>query len=400
MNIDEQIRVSTDIDPFARSFLTSPYAKHAELRALAPVVWFERYGVWGAARFAEVKTALADWQTFCSGRGVGIVDTDKATPWRPRSIILEQDPPIHTRTRTVLTRVLSPRAIQTLRETMTQFAAELVDKLVEQREIDGVIDLAEAFPLRVFPDAVGLTRENRQLILEYSNMAFNGYGPPNDVFEESVVNIDAVLAWVTENCRREALAPGGFGAQIFDAVDAGELSEEEAQLLIRSFLTAGVDTTVNGMGNSLYCFARYPEQWEKLRSDRSGVRAAFDEVVRLESPVQTFFRTVTKDVELGGRPLREGDKIILFLGAANRDERQFANPDVFDISRRPTGHVAFGHGIHGCVGQSLARLETEIVLTALLDRVERFEITGEPVARPNNTLKGLASLPMRITPAH
>jgi cytochrome P450 len=199
-------------------------------------------------------------------------------------------------------------------------------------------------------------------------------------------------------CSRAALAPGGLGMQIFDAVDAGELTEDEAGMLVRSFLSAGIDTTVYGLGNALYCMARYPEQWQVLRANPNLIRSAFEEVLRFEAPVQTFFRTTTKPVEVGGVQLGDGEKVLLFLAAANRDPRRWERPDTFDVSRRAAGHMTFGTGIHGCVGQAVARLETEAILTALAKRVESLELTAEPTRRLNNTLRGFDTLPLRIVP--
>jgi 4-methoxybenzoate monooxygenase (O-demethylating) len=165
-------------------------------------------------------------------------------------------------------------------------------------------------------------------------------------------------------------------------------------------LTAGVDTTVNGIGAALYALARYPQQWEKMRADPKRLaKAAFEEAVRFESPVQTFFRTTSRATELGGVQLEEGRKILLFLGAANRDPRQWQNPDEYDIERKVLGHVGFGAGIHVCVGQLLARLEGEVVLQALAKQVSRIEFAGEPERRFNNTLRGLKRLPLRFVPA-
>jgi cytochrome P450 len=164
-------------------------------------------------------------------------------------------------------------------------------------------------------------------------------------------------------------------------------------------LTAGVDTTVNGIGASLYALARFPEQWDKVRADPTRLaKAAFEEAIRFESPVQTFFRTTTCATELGGVRLEEGKKILLFLGAANRDPRQWQKPDEYDIERKVLGHVGFGAGIHVCVGQLLARLEGEVVIQALAKRVKRIELIGEPERRFNNTLRGLKRLPLHLVP--
>jgi cytochrome P450 len=389
--------VST-VDPFSHAFLREPYPHHEALREAGPVVWLAQYGIWAMARHQEVRDALTDWQTYCSSAGVGLSDFRKEPPWRPPSIILEADPPLHTRTRAVLTRILSPAAINILRTTFEREAELLVARLVEQREFNGVADLAEAYPLKVFPDAVGISQAGRENLLPYGSMVFNSFGPRNDLFDRAMANAGPVRDWIMSNCSRAALAPGGLGMQIFEAVDAGELAEDEAGMLVRSFLSAGIDTTVYGLGNALHCFAIYPEQWTIVRQNPKLIRGAFEEVLRFEAPVQSFFRTTTRDIDVDGVRLGDGEKVLLLFAAANRDPRRWDRPDTFDVRRRATGHMTFGTGIHGCVGQAVARLESEAIFGALAKRVTSFELTGEPQRRLNNTLRGLDTLPLRIVP--
>src|SRR5258708_7959252 len=386
------------IDPFSHAFLDNPYPHHESLRETGAVVWLEQYGVWTMARHQEVRGALTDWQTYCSGAGVGLSDFRKEPPWRPPSIILEADPPLHTRTRAVLTRILSPGAIKVLRDTFEREAELLVARLVERREFDGIADLAEAYPLKVFPNAVGISEEGRENLLPYGNMVFNSFGPRNDLFNAAMANAGPVREWIMSKCSREELKPGGLGMQIFAAVDSGELSEDEAGMLVRSFLSAGIDTTVYGLGNALYCLARYPAQWQALRENPALIRGAFEEVLRFEAPVQSFFRTTTRAIDVSGVRLGEGEKVLLLFAAANRDPRRWDRPDTFDVKRRATGHMTFGTGIHGCVGQAVARLETEAILGALARRVTTFEMTAEPTRRLNNTLRGFDTLPLCVVP--
>ena len=400
MSIDTMIdRPVSAIDPFSHAFLNDPYPHHEAMREAGPVVWLEQYDIWAMARHQEVRDALTDWETYCSGAGVGLSDFRKEPPWRPPSIILEADPPLHTRTRAVLTRILSPAAINILRETFAREADALVDRLVEGCEFDGIADLAEAYPLKVFPDAVGISEQGRENLLPYGSMVFNSFGPRNDLFNKAMANAGPVRDWIMSKCSRAALAQDGLGMKIFNAVDAGELSEDEAGMLVRSFLSAGVDTTVYGLGNALYCFASNPAQWATLRENPNLIRGSFEEVLRFEAPVQTFFRTTTKAVDVGGVHIGDGEKVLLFLAAANRDPRRWDRPDSFDVRRRATGHMTFGTGIHGCVGQAVARLESEAIFGALAKRVAAFEITGKVERRLNNTLRGLDTLPLRITPA-
>ncbi len=386
-----------DFDPFSRGFLQDPFPDHARLRDAGPVAWLKRYGVYAVGRHAEVRTALQDWEAFSSAAGVGLADFRREKPWRLPSLVLETDPPLHGRSRRVLSRVLSAGAVNALRTRFQRDANEMVAALIARGTFDAVPDLAEAYPLQVFPDAVGMPRENRRHLLPYGNMVFNSFGPRNAFFEDAVLDAARVLEWVQVQSQRENLAATGFGAEIHAAVDAGELTHEEAPMVVRSLLTAGVDTTVSGLGAALFCLAAHPGQFQALRADPTLARAAFEEAVRFETPVQTFFRTTTRPVELGGAILDEGRKVLVFMGAANRDPRRWERPDEYDIRRPVAGHVGWGVGIHACVGMLLARLEGECVLTALAQQVGSIELAGEPVRRCNNTLRALASLPLRLS---
>jgi len=390
---------SSSIDPFCDAFLTDPYPFHEQLREAGAVVWLERYGIHASARHAEVQTGLTDWETFCSAAGVGLDDFRRSKPFRPPSLILEADPPLHTRSRTVLNRALSAKAMASLRAGFKDAAERLADELVKRRRVDAIADIAEAYPLGVFPAAVGLGPEGLENLLPYGTMVFNAFGPRNAHFEASMGQAAKVVGWINEQCLRENLSPDGLGATIWAAVDSGEIHAREAPLLVRSLLSAGLDTTIIGIGNGLYALASNPDQWRVLRETPALVRPAFDEVLRWESPVQTFFCTTTKSVELGGVTLPADAKILLFLAAANRDPRRWEHPERFDVARKASGHVAFGAGIHMCVGQMLARLESEMMLTALLARVARIEIVGEPVRKLNNSLRQLSRLPVELIPA-
>jgi len=401
MDITEEHIVATtaprlDLDPFSDEFLTDPYSFHEILREAGPVVWLEKYGVWAVARYQQARSVLMDWQNFISSAGVGLANFRTDTPFRPPSLLLEADPPDHTRARNILLRVMSPKVIKQIRVDFEAFAEQLMDRLVEQREIDAVKDLGEVYPVKVFPDALGLTEDGRDNLLLYGNMVFNAFGPHNRIFQEALKSYEPVRDWIMTQCRRENLRPGGFGDQIYQAAETGDITLKEAPLLVRSFLSAGVDTTVNGLGNALYALVQHPAQYAKLAADPGRAKAAFEESLRYESSVQTFFRTTNCALTFEDVDMQENQKMLVFYGAANRDPRQWTHPDVFDIDRQAVGHMAFGVGIHGCVGQTIARMEGELVLTALAKRVKRIELNGQPKRRLNNTLRALESLPLRL----
>ncbi len=388
-----------DIDPFAIDFFANPYPAQEVLREAGSVVYLDAWNVYGVARYAEVHAVLNDPVTFCSSRGVGLSDFKKEKPWRPPSLILEADPPAHTRTRAVLSKVLSPAVMKQIRGPVAAPPHAKVDELLQRRTIDAIPDLAEAYPLSVFPDAMGLRQEGREHLLAYAGVVFNAFGPPNELRQAAIERSAPHQAYVAEQCQRQNLAPGGFGACVHAFSDSGEITPNEAPLLVRSLLSAGLDTTVNGLGAAIYCLARFPDQMARLRADPSLARNAFEEAVRFESPVQTFFRTTTREVGIGGYLIGEGEKVLMFLGAANRDPRRWDEPDRYDITRKTSGHVGFGSGIHMCVGQLVARLEGEVVLAALARRGVSIEINGPVKRRYNNTLRGLESLPIIVKPA-
>ena len=393
-----------DIDPYAAENLIDPYAMHERIREAGPVVRLTPYaGLVACARHEQVHAVLNDHATFISSAGVGLTNFNLEPPFRPKSLILEADPPLHTQTRAVLSRILSPKAVTQIRAAFTAEAEALIDRCLEKstREgvIDGIHDLAQPYPLKVFPDAVGLGNDGRENLLVYGDMIFNSMGPRNELLARSAARVGPVTAWIMEHCQRANLRPGGFGDQIYQAADAGEISHEQAPMLVRSFLSAGVDTTINGLGNALFALAHHPAEYAKLHADLTLARPAFEEALRWESTAQTFFRTAARNCTIAGIAVPENTKVLCLLGAANRDPRKWPEPERYDIHRRPSGHVALGSGIHGCVGQAVARLEGEVVLTALAKRVQRIEVMGAHTRRLNNTLRALDTLPLRFIPA-
>jgi cytochrome P450 len=289
--------------------------------------------------------------------------------------------------------------LQHLREPFAKYAIATVEHVIARGRVDGVKELAEAFPLKVFPDAVGLDAEGRDNLLPYGDMVFNGFGPLNARFMASTATAGTVVPWIMAKCSRAALAPDGLGAQIYDAVNAGEATEEEAALLVRSFLSAGLDTTVAAIGSALYLLATNPGEWRKFRADPSLAKNVFEETVRIESPIQNLFRTTTREVELGGLRIPASEKVLLLLASANRDPEHWQEPDRFDITRRVQRHVGFGVGFHVCVGQLIARMEGEILLTALAQRIASIELAGPAIRRSNNAVRGFASLPLEVRAA-
>jgi cytochrome P450 len=380
-------------DPYSTECLIDPYPFHEEMREAGSVVRLEAYGVWATGRHEHVRGVLTDWRTFMSGAGVGLIDL-RVDAWRPPSLLLEADPPDHTVVRQIIERVLSSRAVKILRERFRARAETLVEGLLGAGGFDAMEELTRVFPVEAFADEIGVPEEGRENLLPYGDMVFNGQGPRNEYFHAAMQNAAEVQEWIMASCRRENLAPGGFGAQIYEAADASEITEVQAGMLVRSFLSAGLDTTVSTLGNAVHLFATNPEQWELLRANPSLARPAFEETIRLETPVQVSSRTATRYTEIGGTAIAKDDRVMIFFGAANRDSRRWENPDRFDVTRKASGHLAFGLGIQGCVGRPVARIEGEAVLEALARKVGRIELSGEPERHLNNTVRSFESLPV------
>lgn len=385
-----------EFDPYDEAVLCDPVAYYSELRARGPFVYLPQYAMLACGRYAEAKEVFSDSARFVSSRGVGLADFKHDPPWRQPSIVLEVDPPYHSKTRTVLARALSPRRVNALAAAFRQAADELVDGLLERGTFDAVTELAEVFPTTVFPRAVGLHDIDRDHLVGYGTMVFNALGPDNRLRREALAKAPDIVPWISAQCQREQLRPDGFGADIYAAADSGEINDEEAGLLVRSLLSAGIDTTISTLGNAVWCLATYPEQFAKLGHNPKLARATFEETLRFTSPVHSFCRTAAIDTEVGGIALPADSKILCVLGAANLDPRQWPDADQFDITRRASAHLAFGVGIHACVGQNVARAEGEAVLDALARKVRTIELNGEVAWRPNNAVHALAQLPITL----
>ena len=201
---------------------------------------------------------------------------------------------------------------------------------------------------------------------------------------------------MAQACLRENLSESGWGRQVYQAADEGNCAPEEAARLVRSFLTAGLDTTINGIAHLILAFTRFPDQWALLRERPELIKRAMDESLRWDSTVQTFFPTTSRAVEFAGHSIPEDSKILLFPAAANRDPRRWQKPERFDLLRASSGHVGFGHGIHQCLGQMVARQEGEVILRAMFPRIVHIRAEAEPIRRLNNTLHALYSLEVQV----
>jgi cytochrome P450 len=383
----------SDIDPFDDAVLADPYPSYRRLRDAGPVVWMRRHEVWALPRYAEVHQALRDWETFSSGAGVGLEPEFNELPGG----ILGSDPPEHDRLRRFFHATLGPRAMRTLEEQLRERADALVGRLVARRSFDAVGDLAEPFVVSVVGDLVGLPPDRRSELLANSTAGFDRFGPPNRRFHDAEAGYRRLIDYVTTVAIPGRLARGGWGAGIYLAADAGDIDPRECRSLMLVYTWPSVDTSVAAISNAVRLFARHPDQWDLVRADPDLVPAAFDEALRHDAPAQILVRATTRDINVGGIELPAGARVMLLVGSANRDERHYPQPERFDVRRQPTDHLAFGHGIHHCLGAPLARLEGHAILHALAARVARFRVDDERL-HLNNIVRRLGTLRVEVEP--
>jgi len=389
-----------DYDPFSPEVLSRGEEYDRIALAAGPVLYFPQYDLYALARHDYVRSAFLDWRGFCSGHGTGIVHTGREGNWRRQSPVLENDPPNHGRYRKILANVLTGSALAEVRTRFAPAADDLARAAVERGTFDGQRDLAEAFPLVVVPSLLGLPEEDREVMLLYSDLNFNAMGPDNALRRaaEARAREGDIAARVAMLCRRESLKPGGLGDRIYAECAAVDMSDEDAAILVRTFFSASMDTTANAVGFTLHALAQDPALWARVRADPALIRAAFDESLRHSAPSPHIGRTTTREILIDGVTIPAESKVLLMIGAADRDAQRYDDPDRFDIQRKAAPHLAFGAGIHACIGQQLAKLEAELILGALARYAGTLELAGTPTYQVNNWLRGFATLPIHAGP--
>ena len=383
-----------DVDPFSRDSVRDARAVDDRLREFGPVVRLPGEDVVMLARFEHVSPGLKDWRTFSS----------TSRPWHdPRSVrpevLLTDDPPKHTRVRAVVANALSRSALAKMAEAFRAEADAVVARLKEKvsrgEPLDAVSDLTQPFIYKVLPDLLGLQRQGREHMYTFGNMVWATMGPMNELFHEVMQDTDAVLKWADQSCERANLAPGSLGMAMYEAADRGEVSQEEAKLLVGTLLAAAADTTVLTLANTIRAFCEFPQQYELVRSEPGLIRAAFEESLRWDSPSRMAGRIAAREVEIDGYVIPAGTRCGLMFAAANRDPRQWSEPDRFDVRRSNLHSLGFGYGLHACVGRVLALLEAEALLAAVVRTVTRFEAAGEPQPWMTTIGHGPERLPLR-----
>ncbi|MCX7676729.1 MAG: cytochrome P450 [Alteraurantiacibacter sp.] len=381
-------------DIFTPDAVRNARAVDDEVREYAPAVRLHD-GTVMIARHRHVTAGLLDWKSFSS----------RSRPWHdpnsPRpEILLTDDPPRHTQVRKVIQDALSPRALERTKAVFNQAAEEFVAELRkrEGEAVDAVGEITQAFIFRVLPDVLGLPKEGREHMHGFSQMVWATMGPPGELFDEAMAHdYSAVIAWLGTACDRGAIDPDGIGAEIFRAADRGQVTMDEAKLLLQTVLSAGADTTYLTMANAIRAWALFPDQYQKLRADPRLLRNAFDESLRWDSPSRMAGRITTCDVEIDDLVVPAGTRCGLMFAAANRDPRYWDEPERYDIERDTRHSLGWGYGIHGCVGRVLAQTEAQALLGTLVREVVAIEIAGEYQPWMTTVGHGPISQPVRLT---
>jgi cytochrome P450 len=383
-----------DTDLFSRESVRDARAVDDRLRELAAVVRLPGEEVVMLARHEHVSAGLKDWKSFSS----------TSRPWHdPKSVrpelLLTDDPPKHSRVRAVVANALSPRALTHMADAFRRDARSIVAALRPRRGevIDAVSDITQPFVYKVLPDLIGLPLEGREHMYAFGNMVWATMGPMNELFHEAMQDTEAVIAWAGQCCNRENLAPGSLGMAMYEAADRGEITAQEANLLVGILLSAAADTTVLTLANTIRAFCEFPDQYRQVRSDPALIKPAFEESLRWDSPSRMAGRIAMQDVEIDGYVIPAGERCGLMFAAANRDPRRWDTPDRFDVRRNNRDNLGFGYGVHACVGRVLALLEAEALLGALIEGIEHFEAAGEPEPWMTTIGHGPIRLPINMS---
>ena len=386
--------VSSDIALFDDPVLAHPYGAYREIRDAAPAVYLPRYDVWAVARFEHVRHALRHHLLFSSAHGVGLLDAFNA-PFK--GSVQASDPPDHRALRGVLADQLAPHALGRFEADIVNRAETLVDHLVDRGHFDAVTDLARPFPLATIGDLIGLAPEARADLLSCAETYFQAGGPMNAYTQRSLLDLEAVFTFLTKEMARARLRPDGMAVTVYDAADQGRIDPGSITNLLRAFALPSIHTIASGLGSMLWLLATHPEAWYALRANPGLVASAVEESLRLETPIQMFCRVTTRDVRIGDVVVPEGRRVLLLLGAANRDPARWPDPEIFDVRRNPIDHLGFGYGIHACIGHALAKMHLRAILGALVHRATRLHLDGAPCRRINNTARAFASVPVSVT---
>lgn len=379
-------RPELTLDLYTDEAICDPHPLYRAIRDLAPAVWLPAHAVWAIGRFEDVRAALRRDDVLASGRGVGLNDAVNETPSRTT---LGSDGELHRKRRAVLMKPMMPSALREVRATIERLARELVVELASRDSFDGIADFARHLPVSVVSHLVGLPAEGRERMLDWAAATFDALGPLNARAEAAVPALLDMMRYALR-VERSRLDPDGWAAMLFRAADEGRLDPEDVPGLLVDYIAPSLDTTILGTGYLLHLLGSHPEQWELVRSHPELVSGAVHEALRFEAPVRGFTRLAVGPYEAGEVAIPSGDRVLVLFGSANRDERRYADPDRFDVTRDAVDHVGFGYGVHRCAGGHLAQLEMEALLRALVGEVRHIEV-GKPEIMMSNVLRGYRS---------
>ncbi|HUI02845.1 MAG TPA: cytochrome P450 [Acidimicrobiales bacterium] len=386
-----------------------PHEWFAYLRQHAPAHWHEEAegpGFWAVTRHEDCVTVNRDAQRFSSGaKGTFIWEMPEEQLEQHRLMMVSMDPPLHTRYRRLVNKGFTPRMIGELEARIHVVADEIIDRVCEAGTADFVIDVAAELPLVVLAELLGVPTEDRSKMFDWSNRMV---GREDAEYQQGHVQAEEAAAlaaaelfgYAAELYAAKRARPGEDLMSVLSQVelDGEQLSELELDLFFMLLSVAGNETTRNLMSGAMVAFSEFPDQWEKLRADRSLLPGAIEEMLRYVTPVMNFRRQTTEPLDIAGQHIEADEKVVFFHVSANRDETVFAEPGRFDIERSPNPHMAFGGGgPHFCLGANLARMEIRVMFEHLLDRLPDLHVSGEVERLQSNFINGVKHLPVRFS---
>lgn len=389
-----------DIDPYGDDFLSDPDPGRDILRDGGPIIFLPKYGVYATARMTIIREIFHDYNNFSSSAGIGLLDrrdTASHSHRRP-SPINEVDPPVHTKIRAGVQKILSPPMIRSWRGRYDSFAEELIDRVLARGGvIDAVPEISEEMTYTLMPETLGMDVP-REFLPGLGEMNSFSLGPETPRQKANFEAVKDAIRFYNEATERQNIRPGTLADKIYQEEDSGTFEPGVGAGLIRVFMRASSENQYSMISALIRRMAENPDQWEKVKADPGRIKNAIEEVIRLDTPLEVDFRLVTRDMEYQGMSLQGNRKIGLFIAAANRDPDYWVRPLAYEVDREVIGqHVGFGGGPHVCIGQMMARLQGEALLKAMIARVDRIELVGQPERRIVSATNSLKSLPIRLT---
>jgi cytochrome P450 len=354
-----------DYNPFDPNVRKDPYPYYAQLRRESPVYRIEPLGIYAISRYEDVVWALMHPEVFSSA---GFTNTQIHD--QPTKMMIFVDPPDHTHLRSLVNRGFTPKMVADLEPRIRQLTDELIGRVAPVGETDLIADLAMPLPVTIIAEILGIDPAHKDDFKRWSDyivLDFMGQMPA-ETREQIQPDMDAFIQYFEAAVAERRAQPKAdlISALVRAEAEQQALTADEVLAFIVLLLVAGNETTTNLIGNAVIALLEHPEQLERVRADRSLIPNMVEEALRYDAPVQFLLRRAAQDVELAGTVIPQGSMVTVIFGSANRDERKYADPDRFDVTRDTQGHVAFGHGIHFCLGAPLARLEARIALEAIL----------------------------------